>query len=127
MRIIATLILLLFLSIGINYTQYKSSKVDKLLISQQEVSLKENKKTIDELRSDKFSVEIAYVSALDKIKFTDKSFAEMTEELSKIGSTCKKPISVTKEDTKNVKATVDLDVIDYYHVLHSAYNLQNKN
>lgn len=128
LRISVGLFLALCLSGFFNYSQYNKIKLNNILIEQQAQSITDLnsslklKQSIEQITDDTFKV------VLDEVKVSDKSFESLKDNLAKI-NTCKKEI--TKGNVNNIGdvneiKTIDPDVVSYYDILQSAYNLQNK-
>lgn len=119
-KIIATLSVLLIISLIFNYNQYNSSQVNKLLLSLAENNVKELNKSLL-LKDEKVEVtEKVYETVSKNTEKSNKSFDDLKQKLSDID--CKKP----EKQNEKVKPSDTADIVKYYNVLHSAYKIQDK-
>lgn len=123
LRILIAVSVLLTLSLSVNYLQFEKSKTSQIVIDSQKESVKEFQKQVKELQENGELVISTFKSVDEKVQKSDISFNDISRKLI--------TINCTKASNDESKATggnlVDSDVTTYYDLLHSAYNLQNKN
>ncbi len=129
LKISVGLFLALCLSGFFNYSLYNKIKLNNILIEQQVQSIADLNSSLELKQSIKQITDDTFKVVIDEVKVSDKSFEVLKDNLAKIDN-CKKQITKGNVDNigdvNEIKA-IDPDVVSYYDILQSAYNLQNKN